>query len=88
MTGSFWFAVLSTFGGYGCYWLVLRRTSVTTVSSLLYLTPPATMLLAWLMFDQRVTVSGLLALTICLVAVALVLVPQARVSEKCHRQEA
>jgi hypothetical protein len=40
------------------------------------------MLLAWLMFDQRVTVSGLLALTICLVAVALVLVPQARVSEK------
>lgn len=81
MTGSFWFAVvwvvaLSTFGGYGCYWLMLRRTSVTTVSSLLYLTPPATMLLAWLMFGQRVTGRGLLGLLICLVAVGLVLLPR------------
>jgi len=80
-TGSFWFAVgwvvvLSTFGGYGCYWLVLRRTSVTTVSSLLYLTPPATMLLAWLMFDQRLTGRGLLGLLICFAGVALVLLPR------------
>lgn len=79
-TGSFWFAVgwvvvLSTFGGYGCYWLLLRRTSLTTVSSLLYLTPPTTMLLAWLMFDQQLTARGLLGLAICLAAVALVLVP-------------
>jgi drug/metabolite transporter (DMT)-like permease len=79
-SGTFWFAVgwvvvLSTFGGYGCYWLLLRRTSLTTVSSLLYLTPPTTMLLAWLMFDQQLTGRGLLGLAICLAAVALVLVP-------------
>ncbi|KAA9162313.1 DMT family transporter [Amycolatopsis acidicola] len=81
MTGSFWFAVLcvvvlSTFGGYGCYWLLLRRTSVTTTSSLLYLTPPVTMLAAWAMFGQQLTVSGLLGLVICFAAVALVLLPR------------
>lgn len=79
-SGRFWFAVgwvvvLSTFGGYGCYWLLLRRTSLTTVSTLLYLTPPTTMLLAWLMFGQEVTTQSLLGLGICVVAVALVLVP-------------
>lgn len=81
MTGSFWFAVLwvvvlSTFGGYGCYWLLLRRTSVTTTSSLLYLTPPVTMLAAWVMFGQRLTSTGLLGLVICFGSVALVLLPR------------
>ncbi|TNC29626.1 DMT family transporter [Amycolatopsis alkalitolerans] len=79
-SGRFWFAigwvvVLPTFGGYGCYWLLLRRTSLTTVSTLLYLTPPTTMLLAWFMFGQQVTVLGLAGLGICLAAVALVLAP-------------
>ncbi|GAB2992390.1 DMT family transporter [Amycolatopsis acidiphila] len=79
-SGTFWLAiacvvVLSTFGGYGCYWLLLRRTSLTTVSSLLYLTPPTTMLLAWLLFGQDITVRALLGLGICVVGVALVLVP-------------
>ncbi|MEV5299504.1 DMT family transporter [Amycolatopsis methanolica] len=78
---DFWFAVgwvvvLSTFGGYGCYWLVLRRSSVTTVSGLLYLTPPTTMILAWLMFDDTITLRGLLGLVVCLGAVALVLRPR------------
>lgn len=77
-TGSFWFAigwvvVLSTFGGYGCYWLVLRRSSVTTVSTLLYLTPPTTMVMAWVMFGDTITLRGLLGLVVCLGAVALVL---------------
>ena len=81
MTGSFWFSVgwivvLSTFGAYGCYWALLRRTSATTVSSLLYLTPPTTMVLAWLMFGQGLTGRGLLGLAICLAGVVLVLLPR------------
>ncbi|GHF29627.1 membrane protein [Amycolatopsis deserti] len=75
---EFWFAigwvvVFSTFGGYGCYWLVLRRSSVTTVSTLLYLTPPTTMVLAWIMFGDTITLRGLLGLVVCSVAVVLVL---------------
>ncbi|OXM73164.1 MULTISPECIES: DMT family transporter [Amycolatopsis] len=71
-----WVVVFSTFGGYGCYWLVLRRSSVTTVSSLLYLTPPTTMVLAWLMFGDSITLRGLLGLVVCLGAVAVVLRPR------------
>jgi drug/metabolite transporter (DMT)-like permease len=79
--GGFWLAVmwvvvLSTFGGYGFYWLNVRRGSVTRVSSLLYLTPPVTMLLAYLMFDERIAAVGWLGLAICLGAVLLVLRPR------------
>lgn len=68
-----WVVVLSTFGGYGFYWLNVRRGSITRVSTLLYLTPPTTMLLALAMFGQRVEALGLLGLTVCLGAVVLVL---------------
>jgi drug/metabolite transporter (DMT)-like permease len=53
-----WFVVFSTFGGYGFYWLNLKLSSVARVSSLIYLTPPTTMVWAYLMFGERV---GLLA---------------------------
>jgi drug/metabolite transporter (DMT)-like permease len=68
-----WVIVLSTFGGYGSYLLVLRRSGATRVSTLLYLTPPTTMLWSWLMFGD---VPGLLAapgIALCAVGVWLVL---------------
>jgi drug/metabolite transporter (DMT)-like permease len=68
-----WVVGLSSFGGYGSYLLVLRRSGATRVSTLLFLTPPTTALWAFLMFGSR---PGLLALpgaTICAVAVTLVL---------------
>jgi len=47
-----WTASLPTFGGYGLYWICLRRTSATRVATVLYLSPPITMLWAWAMFDE------------------------------------
>jgi drug/metabolite transporter (DMT)-like permease len=47
-----WTVALSTLGGYGLYWVFLRRTSATRVASVLYLSPPITMLWAWAMFDE------------------------------------
>ncbi|OQR36580.1 EamA family transporter [Pseudomonas sp. Bc-h] len=47
-----WTVGLSTLGGYGLYWVCLRRTSATRVASVLYLSPPITMLWAWAMFDE------------------------------------
>ncbi|HET8729340.1 MAG TPA: DMT family transporter, partial [Alphaproteobacteria bacterium] len=41
-----WVVVFSTFGGYGLYWACLKRTSATRVSSLVYFTPPVTMIWA------------------------------------------
>jgi len=43
---------LSTLGGYGLYWLCLSRSTETRVTSVLYLSPPITLLWAWAMFDE------------------------------------
>jgi drug/metabolite transporter (DMT)-like permease len=75
--GGFWWAVawvvvLSTFGGYGCYLLALRTFGATRASTLLYLTPPTTMLWAWLMFGERVGWPGIAGMLACAGSVWLV----------------
>ncbi|MGH8878801.1 MAG: DMT family transporter [Stackebrandtia sp.] len=71
-----WVIVLSTIGGYGCYWTVASRAGVTRVSALLYLTPPATGLWAWLMFGQAIVALSLLGMVVCTAAVALIVAPR------------
>ena len=67
-----WVILLSTVGGYGLYWLNLRRGTVTRVSSLLYLTPPTTLVWGLLMFAEPIGVTTLAGLAICLAGVLLV----------------
>lgn len=76
--GDFWFAiawvvVLSTFGGYGSYLFVLRQQGATRASTWIYLSPPVTMLWAWLMFGDRLGPAGVAGLVVTTVGVALVL---------------
>lgn len=76
--GGFWLAVgwlivLSSTGGYGLYVLVTRRQGATRVSTLLYLTPPTTMVWAFVMFGDAVPLVGLLGLVVSAVGVYLVL---------------
>jgi drug/metabolite transporter (DMT)-like permease len=66
-----WFIVLSTLGGYGFYWLNLKRTNVTRVSSLIYLTPPTTMIWAFLMFGDAIELLASIGVVVCLGAVLL-----------------
>ena len=47
-----WTATLPTFGGYGLYWICLRRGSATRVATVLYLSPPVTLIWAWAMFNE------------------------------------
>ena len=54
-----WVVVLSSFGGYGTYLYVSRTQGATRASTLLYLTPPTTMLWAAVMFGDRVPPAGL-----------------------------
>ncbi|MDB5980482.1 MAG: hypothetical protein JWQ69_1497 [Pseudomonas sp.] len=57
-----WTVGLSTLGGYGLYWVCLRRATATRVASILYLSPPVTMLWAWAMFNEPLSwqmVSGM-----------------------------
>ncbi|MFE6780303.1 DMT family transporter [Streptomyces sp. NPDC057702] len=74
-TGAFWLAVgwvvlLSTVGGYGFYWLSLRRDGVTRTSALIYLTPPTTAVWAYVMWGTRVGTLGLLGMAVCVAGVA------------------
>ena len=68
-----WVVVLSSFGGYGAYLLVLRRSGAVRVSTLLYLTPPTTMLWAALMFGEVPGPLAVPGVLVCTVGVALVL---------------
>lgn len=66
-----WFVVFSTFGGYGFYWMNLKLSGVARVSSLIYLTPPTTMIWAYLMFGESIVVLAIVGLLICFGGVLL-----------------
>jgi drug/metabolite transporter (DMT)-like permease len=68
-----WVVLLSSFGGYGAYLYVSRTQGATRASTLLYLTPPTTMLWAALMFGDRVPPAGLIGLALSAVGVAIAL---------------
>ncbi|MFF5522202.1 DMT family transporter [Streptomyces coeruleorubidus] len=75
--GGFWVAVawlvgLSTFGGYGLYWLLLKRSGVTKVNTLMFLMAPVTAVWGALAFGEPFGVQTALGLAVCLVAVAVV----------------
>ncbi|MCZ1007859.1 DMT family transporter [Streptomyces lydicus] len=74
---SFWVAVgwlvaLSTFGGYGLYWLILRRFGVTEVNTLMFLMAPVTALWGAAMFGEPFGPQTAIGLAVGLAAVALV----------------
>ncbi|MBD2893732.1 hypothetical protein amrb99_26540 [Actinomadura sp. RB99] len=75
---AFWTAVavlvvMAMFGGYGLYWVNVRRSGVGRASALLYLTPPATMLGAWALFGSTLAPLSLAGVLACAAAVAVVL---------------
>lgn len=81
--GTFWLAVawvivLSTFGGYGFYWLTLRHTDATRVGTLMYLSAPTTAVWAWLMFGDPIRLTALLGFAVCLIGVAAVFLSRGR----------
>lgn len=73
-----WLVVLSSLGGYVLYVTVTRSHGATYVSTMLYLTPPTTMLWVWLVFGVPVSLLGLVGLAVAAVGVAVVLVAQRR----------
>jgi drug/metabolite transporter (DMT)-like permease len=68
-----WLIVLASLGGYVMYVFVNKSEGATVVSTLLYLTPPTTMLWVFLMFGEPVTLTGLLGLLVSAAGVSLVL---------------
>ncbi|MFI1931738.1 DMT family transporter [Streptomyces sp. NPDC020330] len=67
-----WLVVLSTFGGYGLYWLILSRSGVTAINTLMFLMAPVTAVWGALMFGEPFGLRTVLGLALGLVAVVVV----------------
>ncbi|MEV0600468.1 DMT family transporter [Streptomyces sp. NPDC050315] len=67
-----WLVVFATFGGYGLYWLVLRRRGVTAVNTLMFLMAPVTAVWGALMFGEPFSFRTGVGLALGLVAVVVV----------------
>lgn len=55
-----WSVLVLTLGGSSLLYLLIQRGAATRVTSLMYLVPPCTALMAWLLFDEQLT-AGVLA---------------------------
>ncbi len=67
-----WLVLMVSLGAYWSMWRLLARQDATRVASLFYLSPPVTMLMAWVAFGDQVIPSDVLGLAVAGVGVALV----------------
>ncbi|MES2510791.1 MAG: DMT family transporter [Pseudomonadota bacterium] len=67
-----WSVLVLTLGGSSLLYLLIQRGAATAVTSLLYLVPPVTALMAWLLFGEAVTVATIIGTLLTAVGVALV----------------
>ncbi len=67
-----WLVLVLSFGAVWLLYFLIRRSAATRVVSFLYLTPPVTALMAWLLFGERLALLGLLGMAICVAGVFLV----------------
>jgi drug/metabolite transporter (DMT)-like permease len=67
-----WSVLVLTLGGSSLLVLLIQRGAATRVTSLLYLVPPCTALLAWLLFDEALTAAVLAGMALTAAGVWLV----------------
>lgn len=67
-----WSVLVLTLGGSSLLYLLIQRGAATSVSSLMYLVPPCTALMAWQLFGEALSVAVLAGLALAAAGVALV----------------
>jgi drug/metabolite transporter (DMT)-like permease len=67
-----WSVLVLTLGGSSLLYLLIQRGAATEVTSLMYLVPPCTAALAWLLFDEAFTLSMGVGMLLTATGVALV----------------
>ena len=70
-----WSVLGLTLGGSSLLYLLIQRGAAATVASLMYLVPPTTALIAWMLFDEQISALTLLGTAITAVGVSLVVMP-------------
>ncbi|HEX7642154.1 MAG TPA: DMT family transporter [Burkholderiaceae bacterium] len=67
-----WSILALSIGAIFLLFALIRRDAATKVTSLLYLTPPTTAVMAWLMFGETLSVAGMLGMALAVIGVAFV----------------
>jgi drug/metabolite transporter (DMT)-like permease len=67
-----WSVLVLTLGGSSLLYLLIQRGAATAVTSLLYLVPPTTALMAWLLFAEPITALTLAGMALTALGVSLV----------------
>ncbi len=67
-----WSVLALTLGGSSLMYLLIQRGAVTAVTSLFYLVPPTTALMAWALFDESITLSTVIGTALTALGVFLV----------------
>jgi drug/metabolite transporter (DMT)-like permease len=67
-----WLVLVLSLGAVWLLYFLIRRSAATRVTSLFYLTPPVTALMAWLMFGEHLGVLALVGMGVCVTGVFLV----------------
>jgi drug/metabolite transporter (DMT)-like permease len=70
-----WSVLGLTLGGSSLLYLLLQRGAATQVASLMFLVPPTTALMAWLIFNETLSPPMLLGMVLTVVGVACVMRP-------------
>jgi drug/metabolite transporter (DMT)-like permease len=68
-----WSVLVLTLGGSSLLYLLIQRGAATRVTSLLYLVPPCTACMAWLLFGEAITVPMLAGMALTVGGVIMVL---------------
>jgi len=67
-----WSVLALTLGGSSLLYLLIQRGAATAVTSLLYLVPPTTALMAWVLFSEPITALTIAGMALTAVGVSLV----------------
>ena len=70
-----WSVLALTLGGSSLLYLLIQRGAATAVTSLFYLVPPTTALMAWLLFDETITLATVVGTLLTALGVSLVVRP-------------
>lgn len=75
MLAMAWSVLGLTLGGSSLLYLLIQRGAATSVTSLLYLVPPTTALMAWILFAEPITLATVVGTVLTAAGVSLVVRP-------------
>jgi drug/metabolite transporter (DMT)-like permease len=70
--GITWLVFIATFGAWSLYYIALRKSSPARVTAILYLSPPVTMIWAWIMFGEPLSWAMAFGLIVSLIGIVMV----------------